>query len=99
MRRYVWISGGGCCRARRLGRRRPPTRASTLTIYNSNLALVEHVRPLTLAAGRHRIEFAGVSAEIMSQTVSFAGPGLTVIEQNFDYDLLTPEKLMEKAVG
>ena len=63
------------------------------------MALVEHVRPLNLAAGRHRIEFAGVSAEIMSQTVSFAGPGLTVIEQNFDYDLLTPEKLMEKAVG
>jgi hypothetical protein len=57
------------------------------------------VRPLTLAAGRHRIEFAGVSAEILSQTVSFASPGLTVIEQNFDYDLLTPEKLMEKAVG
>jgi hypothetical protein len=70
-----------------------------LTIYNSNLALVEHVRPLTLSAGRHRIEFAGVSAEIMSQTVSFAGSGLSVLEQNFDYDLLTPEKLMEKAVG
>jgi hypothetical protein len=70
-----------------------------LTIYNSDLALVEHVRPLTLAAGRHRLEFQGVSAEIMSQTVSFASPGLTVIEQNFDYDLLTPEKLMEKAVG
>lgn len=70
-----------------------------LTIYNSNLALVEHVRPIDVAAGRHRIEFAGVSAEIMSQTVSFSGSGLTVIEQNFDYDLLTPEKLMEKAVG
>ena len=70
-----------------------------LTIYNSDLALVEHVRPLTLAAGRHRIEFAGVSAQILSQTVSFTGAGLSVIEQNFDYDLLTPEKLMEKAVG
>jgi hypothetical protein len=70
-----------------------------LTIYNSNLALVEHVRPVDVAAGRHRLEFVGVSAEIMSQTVSFAGSGLTVVEQNFDYDLLTPEKLMEKAVG
>jgi hypothetical protein len=101
MRRYVWIIAGAVSTAltgaapgqesadKRLG----------LTIYNSNLALVEHVRPLTLAAGRHRIEFAGVSAEIMSQTVSFAGVGLSVIEQNFDYDLLTPEKLMEKAVG
>ncbi len=71
----------------------------TLTIYNSDLALVEHVRPLTVAAGRHRVEFQGVSAQILAQTVSFAAPGLTVIEQNFDYDLLTPEKLMEKAVG
>jgi hypothetical protein len=70
-----------------------------LTIYNSDLALVEHVRALNVAAGRHRLEFQGVSAQIMSQTVSFAGSGLTVIEQNFDYDLLTPEKLMEKAVG
>ena len=70
-----------------------------LTIYNSDLALVEHVRPVAVAAGRHRIEFAGVSAEIISQTVSFGGSGLTVVEQNFDYDLLTPEKLMEKAVG
>jgi hypothetical protein len=71
----------------------------SLTIYNSNLALVEHVRPVSVAAGRHRIEFAGVSAQIMSQTVSFGGTGLSIVEQNFDYDLLTPEKLMEKAVG
>jgi hypothetical protein len=71
----------------------------SLTIYNTNLALVEHVRPVSLAAGRHRIEFKGVSAGILSQTVSFGAPGLEVIEQNFDYDLLTPQKLMEKAVG
>jgi hypothetical protein len=71
----------------------------SLTIYNSNLALVEHVRPVNVAAGKHRIEFKGVSAQIMSQTVSFGGAGLDIIEQNFDYDLLTPEKLMEKAVG
>jgi hypothetical protein len=71
----------------------------SLTIYNSNLALVEHVRPVNIAAGKHRIEFKGVSAQIMAQTVSFGGTGLQIIEQNFDYDLLTPEKLMEKAVG
>jgi hypothetical protein len=71
----------------------------SITIYNSDLALVEHVRPLNVQGGRHRIEFRGVSAQIMSQTVSFRAPGLTLVEQNFDYDLLTPEKLMEKAVG
>lgn len=76
-----------------------PDKELSLTIYNDNLALVEHVRPLSVAAGRHRIEFQGVSAGIISETVSFAAPGLTLIEQNFDYDLLTPEKLIEKAVG
>jgi hypothetical protein len=102
MRRYASITAGlasiatlGCAWAQGSG----PDRRLALTIYNSDLALVEHVRPLTVAAGRHRLEFQGVSAQIMSQTVSFTGAGLTVIEQNFDYDLLTPEKLMEKAVG
>src|SRR5690606_12424804 len=71
----------------------------SLTIYNSNLALVEHVRPIDVPAGLQRVEFKGVSAQILSQTVSFSGPGLTLIEQNFDYDLLTPAKLMEKAIG
>ncbi len=71
----------------------------SLTIYNDNLALVEHVRPLNLTAGRRRIEFKGVSAQIIPQTVSFAAAGVELLEQNFDYDLLTPEKLMEKAVG
>ncbi len=97
MRRYVWVLAGVLSTV--AGAQQAADKSLKLTIYNSNLALVEHVRPLTLAAGRHRIEFAGVSAEIMSQTVSLASPGLTVIEQNFDYDLLTPEKLMEKAVG
>jgi len=82
-----------------LGQASSPDKRLALTIYNSDLALVEHVRPLNVAAGRHRLEFQGVSAQIMAQTVSFASTGLTVIEQNFDYDLLTPEKLMEKAVG
>ncbi len=97
MRRYVWIIASAVASA--APAQEAADKSLKLTIYNSNLALVEHVRPLSLAAGRHRIEFKGVSAEIMSQTVSFAGSGLTVIEQNFDYDLLTPEKLMEKAVG
>jgi hypothetical protein len=97
MRRYVWILASALSTG--AAAQGAADKSLKLTIYNSNLALVEHVRPLTVAAGRHRIEFGGVSAEIMSQTVSFASAGLTVIEQNFDYDLLTPEKLMEKAVG
>lgn len=71
----------------------------SLTIYNKDLALVEHVRTMQVGAGRQRVEFAGVSAQIVPETVSFLAPNLQLIEQNFDYDLLTPAKLMEKAVG
>lgn len=77
----------------------PGDKEISLTIYNKDLALIEHVRPLHVPAGRQRIEFAGVSAQIVPETVSFLSPGLELIEQNFDYDLLTPAKLMEKAVG
>jgi hypothetical protein len=75
-----------------------PDKDVTLTIYNKNIALIEHVRPIA-ATGRQRIEFKGVSAQIVPETVSFIAPGIDLIEQNFDYDLLTPAKLMEKAVG
>ncbi|MDP3801184.1 DUF4139 domain-containing protein [Brevundimonas sp.] len=73
--------------------------AVSLTIYNQNIALVEDTRSLTVPAGRSRREFPGVSASIRPETVGLSGRGLSVVEQNFDYDLLTPDKLMQSAVG
>ena len=74
-------------------------REVSLTIYNSDLALVRDVRQLDVAAGRSRLEFKDVSGGIRPETVALSGKGLSVVEQNFDYDLLTPSKMMEKAVG
>lgn len=71
----------------------------SVTIYQNGQALVQDVRELSLPAGRTRQEFPDVSAQIRAETVSLAGPGLGIVEQNFDYDLLSPDKLMEKAVG
>jgi hypothetical protein len=70
-----------------------------ITIYANNQALVQDTRTLDLKSGRQRIEFKNVSAQIRSETVSLAGRGLSIVEQNFDYDLLSPAKMMEKAVG
>lgn len=70
-----------------------------VTIYNDDLALVQDKRTLTLPGGRSRQEFPDVSASIRPETVTLSGAGLGVVEQNFDFDLLTPEKLMAKAVG
>ncbi len=72
---------------------------TSLTIYNNNLALVEEVRPLELISGRNRLEFKNVSASIRPETVALSAQGIDIVEQNFDFDLLTPKKLMEKAVG
>jgi hypothetical protein len=70
-----------------------------VTIYNDNLALVQEHRTIDVAGGRQRIEFENVSAQIRPETVSLAAADITIVEQNFDFDLLTPAKLMEKAVG
>lgn len=71
----------------------------SLTIYNNNQALVQDVRNLNLPKGRSKQQFPDVSAQIRAETVTLSGPGIGIVEQNFDFDLLTPAKLMEKAVG
>jgi hypothetical protein len=71
----------------------------SVTVYNQNLALVQDTRQLDLPAGRSRQEFPNVSGQISPETVTLSGADIGVIEQNFDFDLLSPSKLMEKAVG
>ncbi len=70
-----------------------------LTIYNGDLALVQDRRDIDVAGGRQRLEFADVSAQIRPETVTLTAADVGIVEQNFDFDLLTPAKLMEKAVG
>ena len=70
-----------------------------VTIYNNNLALVQDVRATALPNGRTTVEFPDVSAQIRAETVSLSGSGFGIVEQNFDYDLLSPSALMTKAVG
>ena len=71
----------------------------SVTIYNDDLALVEDVRTVALPAGISRQEFPDVSTSIRPETVSLAGEGFEILEQNFDFDLLSPTALMQKAVG
>ena len=70
-----------------------------VTIYNLDLALVRDVREITLAPGRQTLAFREVSARIRPQTALLAAPNLQVLEQNFEYDLLSPKSLLEKYVG
>lgn len=74
-----------------------------VTIYNENLALVKDKRVLRLPAGDNTLAFREVSARLRPETAlmrSVSHPrALSVIEQNFDFDLLTPGKMLEKYVG
>src|SRR3954467_12404836 len=70
-----------------------------VTIYNDNLALVQDRRQIAFPSGRVRQEFPDVSAQIRPETVTLAGEGFDILEQNFDFDLLSPQSLMQKAVG
>jgi hypothetical protein len=74
-------------------------RTLSVTIYAGDLALVQDRRDIEVKGGRQRIEFQDVSAQIRPETVSLTAADLSIVEQNFDFDLLTPAKLMEKAVG
>jgi hypothetical protein len=74
-------------------------RSIALTIYNNDLALVQDRRDVDVKEGRQRLEFEDVSAQIRPETVSLTAADIAIVEQNFDFDLLTPAKLMEKAVG
>ncbi len=71
----------------------------SVTIYNNGQSLVQDIRQLDIRSGRSTISFPDVSAMIRPETLSFAAGKTTIVEQNFDFDLLTPQKLMEKAVG
>ncbi|WPL16291.1 hypothetical protein Thiowin_01244 [Thiorhodovibrio winogradskyi] len=79
--------------------------AVAVTIYNSDLALIKDQRQISLPAGRLDLAFRDVSARIKPQTALLRPPegdpaqAPRVIEQNFDFDLLTPGKLLEKYVG
>ena len=74
-------------------------RSLSVTIYAGDLALIQDRRDIEVKGGRQRIEFQDVSAQIRPETVSLTAADIGIVEQNFDFDLLTPAKLMEKAVG
>lgn len=71
---------------------------TALTVYNQNLALVREVRKLDFKRGTGEVRFQDVAAQIDATSVHFAAPGVEMLEQNFDYDLVSPDKLLQKYI-
>ncbi len=74
-----------------------------VTVYNTDLALVKDVRSILLKEGQGELRFMDVASAIRPETVhvkSLNDPrSLAILEQNYEYDLISPEKLLEKFVG
>ena len=77
--------------------------AIAVTIYNSDLALVKDQRKIKLNQGTNTLALRDVSAQIRPETALLRSlsnsANFITTEQNFDFDLLTPQKLLEKYVG
>jgi hypothetical protein len=75
----------------------------SITVYNSELALVRDVRNLSLARGTGNLRFMDIAATVNPATVHFRSltepSQVSVLEQNYEYDLLDPDKLLKKYVG
>ncbi len=75
----------------------------SVTVYNTDLALIREVRKMQLGTGVFQLEYKDVAQTLRPETVSVksasGAKALHVLEQNYRYDLLTPEKLLEKYVG
>jgi len=74
-----------------------------VTIYNDNLALVKDARRVRLGRDSNQLAWREVSAQMRPETAqlrNLSNPaGFRLQEQNFNFDLLTPQKLLEKYIG
>lgn len=74
-----------------------------VTAYNNGLALVRDVRKIKLPTGEALLRFSDVAEQIQPETVALrslsSAGSIAILEQNYEYDLIAPSKLMEKFVG
>jgi hypothetical protein len=73
-----------------------------LTVYNQDLGLVREVRQVPVPQGDFPLEFQGVPSQVQPKTLVLeirGGTGLAIREQNFEFDLMSREKILEKYVG
>jgi hypothetical protein len=97
------LMGGECFAQNTVTSTQQDQKELAVTVYNSNVALVRDVRRLRLPAGSVDLRYMDIAAQVNPATVhivSLTTPkDLSVLEQNYEYDLLSPEKLLQKYVG
>ncbi len=71
-----------------------------VTAYNDNLGVIRETRPFELKEGTQALRFQDVASQIDPTSVALNGPeGFQVLEQNYDYDLVSSDVLLQKYIG
>ena len=77
--------------------------ALDVTVYNQDLGLVRETRTFNLKRGVSDVSVSDIPAQIDATSVHFKSlsnpDGVSVLEQNFQYDLLNQQKLLDKYIG
>ncbi|HUU93047.1 MAG TPA: DUF4139 domain-containing protein [Phycisphaerae bacterium] len=80
----------------------PPKEGVSLTVYNQNFAVVKEVRKIALAGEVSTVKFRDVAKQIDPTSVHFKSltdpQGTTVLEQNYEFDLVSADKLLDKYI-
>jgi len=71
----------------------------SLTVYNNNLALVHEIRSMEALKGVYSYDFTDIPSELDATSVRFKAEGIGILEQNFEYDILSREKILQKMQG
>jgi len=98
---FLFILSGSLSALERQATTQEDQVALEITVYNSNLGLVKDQRQVKLGAGLQELKFMDVAAQIIPTSVSIKSlqSPFTVLEQNYEFDLLSPRKLLDKYVG
>ena len=78
---------------------KPKSKDISMTIYNNDLALIRDIREVNFKKGINMISFEGVASNIKPESVMIEADDIRVLEQNYDYALLTAYNIAEKSVG
>ncbi len=73
--------------------------ALTVTIYNRDLGLVRDIRRIDFEAGENVLALGDVSPALRPETLALEGEGLSLLDQSFAFDLLSPQRILEKSLG
>ena len=78
---------------------KPVSKDLSISIYNNDLALIRDIRTVDFQQGLNTVAFEGVASSIKPASVMITGERIKVLEQNYDFALLTPHNIIEKSVG